>query len=166
MGWWYIELEAGYCYMANGASNHKRVLVVDDEPGILSFVCTKLTAVGYEVVAAINGEDALREARTRPFDAVLLDLFMIPMSGFLVLDRLRNFSDVPVIIFTAHPYLAEKALRLGANDFIAKPFDPDILVSKIRRLLAGNGSSAHGEPAGSARSSREKTASGGGGQHN
>ena len=157
-----MDGEAGYCFMANGASNHKRVLVVDDEPGVLSFVCAKLTAVGYEVVAAINGEDAIREARSHPFDAVLLDLFMIPMSGFLVLDRLRSFSDVPVIIFTTHPYLAEKALRLGANDFIAKPFDPDILVAKIRRLVADDGPSVHRTPAGDARPSREKTASGGG----
>jgi DNA-binding response OmpR family regulator len=153
--------------MANAVSDKKRVLVVDDEPGVLSFVCTKLSAVGYEVVAVINGEEALREARTHHFDAVLLDLFMIPMSGFLVLDRLRSFSDVPVIIFTAHPYLAEKALRLGANDFIAKPFDPDVLVSKIRRLLAGEGQPCRRTLAGGTRSFRERTTSGGtgGSQH-
>ena len=114
----------------------KRVLVIDDEPAVLGFVNAKLTAAGYQVIAATNGEEALREARARPVDAVLLDLFMVPMSGFLVLDGLRSFSDVPVIVFTAHPYLAEKARRLGANDFIAKPFDPDILIEKIARLLA------------------------------
>ena len=115
----------------------KRILVIDDEPAMLGFVSAKLTAAGYQVIAITSGEEALREARARPVDAVLLDLFMVPMSGFLVLDGLRSFSDVPVIIFTAHPYLAEKARRLGADDFIAKPFDPDILIGKIARLLAG-----------------------------
>ena len=115
----------------------KRILVIDDEPGMLGFVNARLTAAGYEVVTATRGDAAIREAGLRPFDAVLLDLFMVPMSGFVVLDTLRAFSDVPVIIFTSHPYLAEKALRLGANDFIAKPFDPDILVDKIERLTRG-----------------------------
>ena len=115
----------------------KRVLVIDDEPAVLGFVNAKLTAAGYQVIAATNGEEALREARAHPVDAVLLDLFMVPMSGFLVLDGLRSFSDVPVIVFTAHPYLAEKARRLGADDFIAKPFDPDVLIEKIAWLLAG-----------------------------
>lgn len=115
----------------------KRVLVIDDEPAVLGFVNAKLTAAGYQVIAATNGEEALREARAHPVDAVLLDLFMVPISGFLVLDGLRSFSDVPVIVFTAHPYLAEKARRLGADDFIAKPFDPDVLIEKIAWLLAG-----------------------------
>jgi DNA-binding response OmpR family regulator len=119
-------------------SDKKRILVIDDEPGILGVVNAKLTAAGYEVVTAVCGEAAIREERLRPFDLVLLDIFMVPMSGFLVLDKLRGFSDVPVIIFTAHPYLAEKALRLGANDFIAKPFDPDVLIGKIERLLSGD----------------------------
>lgn len=118
--------------------NKKRILVIDDEPGILGFVNARLTEGGYEVVTATHGEAAIREAVSRPFDAVLLDLFMVPMSGFVVLDRLRAFSDVPVIIFTAHPYLAEKALRLGANDFIAKPFNPDVLMRKIGRLIRGS----------------------------
>jgi DNA-binding response OmpR family regulator len=154
--------------MAPVMPKKKRILVVDDEPGILSFVCAKLTAAGYEVTAAISGDEALREARARPFDTVLLDLFMIPMSGFLVLDRLRGFSDVPVIIFTTHPYLAEKALRLGADDFIAKPFDPNVLVSKIRRLAAGGRASRRGTAAGDDRPYPGSTTPAGGGarQHN
>jgi DNA-binding response OmpR family regulator len=118
--------------------NKKCILVVDDEPGILWFVSAKLTAAGYAVIVATSGEEALREARRDTVDIVLLDLFMVPMSGFLVLDRLRTFSNVPVIIFTTHPYLAEKALQLGANDVIGKPCDPDVLVSKIEKLLAGS----------------------------
>jgi two-component system KDP operon response regulator KdpE len=121
----------------------KRILVIDDEPGILVFVNARLAAAGYEVVTAVRGEDGIREAGLHPFDAVLLDLFMVPMSGFVVLDRLRAFSDVPVIIFTTHPYLVEKALRLGANDFIAKPFDPDVLVGKIEKLV---GTTRHSAP--------------------
>lgn len=136
-------------------SDKKRILVIDDEPGILGFVNAKLTAAGYEVVTAVCGEAAIREERLRPFDLVLLDIFMVPMSGFLVLDKLRGFSDVPVIIFTAHPYLAEKALRLGANDFIAKPFDLDVLIGKIERLLSGDARATPGRhPERAARSVR------------
>jgi DNA-binding response OmpR family regulator len=116
--------------------NKKRILVVDDEPGILNFVCTRLETAGYEVVAAVDGEEGLLEARTGHFDLILLDLFMVPTSGFVVLDRLRSFSNVPVIIFSAHSYLIEKAFRLGANDFLAKPFDPDVLIAKINRLVS------------------------------
>jgi DNA-binding response OmpR family regulator len=144
--------------MASAMPGKKRVLVIDDEPHILSFVCTKLTAAGYEVVAAVNGEEGLREAQAGPFNAVLLDLFMEPMSGFLVLDRLRGFSDVPVIIFTAHPYLIEKALRLGANEFIAKPFDPDVLVGKVRKLVCGKDPPPDGTPIAGARSCQGMTA--------
>jgi DNA-binding response OmpR family regulator len=116
--------------------NKKCILVVDDEPGVLWFVSAKLNSAGYEVIVAMCGEEALNEARRGMVDVVLLDLFMVPMSGFLVLDRLRSFSNVPVIIFTTHPYLAEKALRLGADDVIGKPCDPDVLVAKIEKLLS------------------------------
>jgi two-component system KDP operon response regulator KdpE len=64
-----------------------------------------------------------------------LDILMVPMSGFEVLDKLRTFSQVPVIVFTGRSFIADKALEFGANDYIAKPFDPEELVKKIRNVL-------------------------------
>ena len=69
------------------------------------------------------------------FDIVLLDILMVPMSGFEVLDKLRTFSQVPVIVFTGRSFIADKALEFGANDYIAKPFDPEELIKKIRNVL-------------------------------
>lgn len=115
---------------------NRRVLVVDDEPGVLRFVRIGLTAAGYEVMVSDNGEDALHLVRTNEPDVVLLDLLMVPMSGFEVLEELRTFSRVPVIVFTARSFIADRAMENGANDFIAKPFQPDDLVKKIESVLA------------------------------
>ena len=113
----------------------QRVLVVDDEVGILRFIQASLTVAGYEVVATTSGEEALRLAKTENPDIMLLDILMMPMSGFDVLDKLRKFSQVPVIIFTARSFIAEKAMQIGANGFIAKPFKPDELEAKVKAVL-------------------------------
>ncbi len=113
----------------------KRVLVVDDERGILRFVNTTLRLAGYEVIATTSGEEALQLAQSKTPDIVLLDILMQPLTGFDVLERLRAFSQVPVIVFTARRDIAETALKEGANDFITKPFVPDELVKKIQAAL-------------------------------
>lgn len=118
----------------------KRVLVVDDEAGILRFVTACLGMAGYEVITATNGEEALRLAQSEKPDIMLLDVFMVPMSGFDVLERLRTFSQVPVIVFTARSLVVEQALKCGANDSIGKPFRPEELLRKIREVLGRVGS--------------------------
>jgi two-component system KDP operon response regulator KdpE len=77
----------------------------------------------------------LNLARTVNPDVVLLDVLMVPIGGFEVLDRLRTFSAVPVIMFTARSYIADQATRFGANGFIAKPFRPQQLLDKIEGAL-------------------------------
>jgi two-component system KDP operon response regulator KdpE len=79
----------------------KRVLVVDDEPGILRFVSTTLKIAGFDVIVTASGEEALQLAQSQTPDIVLLDVLMQPLTGFDVLQRLRAFSQVPVIVFTA-----------------------------------------------------------------
>ncbi|MFH1382398.1 MAG: response regulator [Chloroflexota bacterium] len=113
----------------------KRVLLVDDEPGILRFVTTYLTSANYEVITATNGSEALQSAADNKPDIILLDLLMVPMGGADVLKKLRTFSQVPVIIVTALSISAEQVRQMGANNFIAKPFKPEKLVRKIEATL-------------------------------
>ena len=111
------------------------MLVVDDERGILNFIRVKLTSVGYEVLTTTNGQEALEWLQKEKFDIVLLDILMETVSGFEVLDKLRTFSQVPVIVFTRQSFIADLALKMGASDYIAKPFDPEELVRKIKGIL-------------------------------
>jgi DNA-binding response OmpR family regulator len=115
--------------------NGKRVLVTDDEEGILNFVRINLKLNGYDVKTASRGEDALNLARTENFDVIILDIVMEPMDGLEVLTNLRHFSQVPVIVFTALNSVSNKALELGANGAVAKPFHPQDLIKKIEEIL-------------------------------
>lgn len=114
----------------------KRVLVVDDEPGIGKFLRIKLRLHGFEVITTTSGAEAIEIIRTQEPDIVLLDILMPDVTGMDVLDRVRPFSQVPIVVFTARREIAEIALKNGANDSIAKPFDPDQLVAKIESVLS------------------------------
>lgn len=116
---------------------NKLVLVVDDEPGILSFVRITLKQAGYEVISTTNGEEALKLVQSQKPEIMLLDILMQPMTGFEVLDRLRTFSQIPVIVFTARRDIAETALKRAANGYITKPFLPDELIVRIKAILDG-----------------------------
>ena len=119
-----------------------RVLVVDDEPHILKFLGSKLRVSGYEVLTATNGAEALEQVQAQEPDLVVLDVLMPKMDGFETLKELRTFSSVPVIILSAKGTNVDKVkgLDLGADDYLAKPFNPDELVARIeavrRRLVS------------------------------
>jgi two-component system KDP operon response regulator KdpE len=118
-----------------------RILVVDDEERILNFLRAKLKASGYDVLTACNGSEGLEQAQTQEPDLIVLDLIMPKMDGFEMLKELRSFSAVPVVILTARGADIDKikGLTLGADDYLAKPFNPDELVARIetvRRRLA------------------------------
>jgi two-component system, OmpR family, KDP operon response regulator KdpE len=118
-----------------------RVLVVDDEPRIIKFLNLKLKASGYEVLNANNGLDAVAQVRAQEPDLLVLDLVLPGIDGFEALKRIRTFSAVPVIILSAKEANVDKikGLYLGADDYLAKPFNPDELVARIeaiRRRLA------------------------------
>jgi two-component system KDP operon response regulator KdpE len=120
-----------------------RILVVDDEERIVNFLSTKLRASGYEVLTAANGLEGLEQAQAQEPDLIVLDLIMPKMGGLEMLQELRSFSAVPVIILTAKGADADriKGLQLGADDYLPKPFNPDELVARIeavrRRLEPG-----------------------------
>jgi len=86
-------------------------------------------------VTASSGEEALALVRSARPDLMLLDVIMPGMDGFQVLEKVRAASDLPVIVFSARPENGEKALSLGANDFLAKPMDVDEMVRRIQTFV-------------------------------
>jgi DNA-binding response OmpR family regulator len=117
-----------------------RVLIVDDEPGIVRVLGIKLRLHGYEVIGTTRGVDAVQLARERRPDVMLLDILMPEMNGMEVLQKVREFSQVPVIVFSARPDVTQIAVEMGADDYISKPFDPDLMLAKVRGVVARNGS--------------------------
>jgi two-component system KDP operon response regulator KdpE len=117
------------------AEKKKRVLVVDDHPKVLKFIEIDLKLRGFDVLCATSGKEALELVGAEKPDIVLLDMIMPGIDGFGVLKQLRSFSKMPVIAFSASPANQDEALRLGANDFVHKPFDPDEMARKIKSLL-------------------------------
>ena len=113
-----------------------RILIVDDEERILNFLSTKLKALGYGVLTASNGLEALEQAQAQEPDLIVLDLIMPKMDGFETLKELRSFSSVPVIILSAKGADVDKikGLGLGADDYLQKPFNPDELVARIEAI--------------------------------
>jgi two-component system KDP operon response regulator KdpE len=111
------------------------VLVVDDEQRILRFLNISLKASGYRVITAETGEKALDLARLDKPDIVVLDVFLPGMDGFEVLQKLRTFSQAPVIMTSARDSLGPNAMDQGAADFLAKPFRPEQLVQRIKDIL-------------------------------
>ena len=121
-----------------------RVLVVDDDEKILRFIGSSLRLAGYDVSAATSGEEALQMLESNKPQIMVLDILMPVMDGFDVLQKLRTVSKLPVITISAHSSAAEKALDLGANAFLAKPFRPDELIKKIDAIVDHKGKQAAG----------------------
>ena len=113
-----------------------RILVIDDEPQMRRLLRVALEAHDYEVAEAATGPAGLVEAATRAPDIVLLDLGLPEMPGIDVLRRLREWSDVPVLILSVQDAGEDKvaALDLGADDYVTKPFDTAELLARLRVL--------------------------------
>ena len=113
------------------------VLVVDDERNVTQLVRMYLTADGFHVETAANGEEAIEKARSTRPDLVVLDLMMPEMDGWEVCRRLRTHSDVPIIMLTARSDDVDKivGLELGADDYLTKPFNPRELVARVKAVL-------------------------------
>ena len=111
-----------------------RVLIVDDEPQLVRALTTNLAVRGYETHAAISGEDALDlAARWRP-DLVILDLGLPGISGIEVIDAIRGWSAVPILVLSVRDDELDKvrALDAGANDYVTKPFGMEELLARVR----------------------------------
>jgi two-component system response regulator MprA len=114
-----------------------RILVVDDDPEIVSFVRRGLAYEGYKVDTAADGSEALAKAREKEPDLVILDIMMPGIDGLEVSKRLRQGSDVPILMLTAKGTVADKVtgLESGADDYLVKPFAFDELLARVRALL-------------------------------
>ena len=115
----------------------RRILVVDDDDDIRLLLRELLSGAGYLVETAQDGRAALRAFHENPTDVVVLDLSMPELDGFETLDRLRDLSDVPVILLTARSGEIDKVrgFRAGADDYVVKPFGRQELLARIEALL-------------------------------
>jgi DNA-binding response OmpR family regulator len=114
-----------------------RVLIIEDDQGIVRFLERGLAAHGHSTVSADNGEDGVILARDESVDLILLDIMLPLMDGHRVLERIRlRRPDVPVLMLTARDDLRNKvdALDAGADDYLTKPFDLEELMARMRAL--------------------------------
>jgi len=115
-----------------------RILLIEDEPGLVMTATDLLTGEGYEVDSATDGEAGATKARSGAFDLIVLDWMLPRKSGADVCRELRKAGlDVPVLMLTARSQVADRVtgLKLGADDYVGKPFDPAELLARIEALL-------------------------------
>lgn len=114
-----------------------KILVVDDDPALNELLTIKLSALGHLVYSAVTGKEALRKAFELQPDLVLLDVRMPGMDGFETVQKLRKWSTAPVLMLTGQAEKADvlRGFRLGADDYVRKPFDWDELECRIQALL-------------------------------
>ncbi len=117
--------------------NDQSILVVDDEPAILRALTTALTARGYRVLQAMNGQTAIEMVAINPPDAMVLDLRLPDIDGVEVCRRVRTWSSVPIIVLSADGLDQRKveALDEGANDYVTKPYSTPELLARLRAVL-------------------------------
>ncbi len=115
----------------------RKILIVEDEAKIARFLELELKYEGYEIDIANNGRDGLEKGKSPDVDVIILDLMLPGLSGIEVCRRLRQTSDVPIIMLTAKDDISDKVtgLDIGADDYMTKPFAVEELLARIRVLL-------------------------------
>ena len=118
----------------------KKILLIDDELDIVKLVESRLKINGYEVVVALDGQEALEKAREEKPDLILLDLMLPKLSGYKVCRMLKfdeKYKHIPIIMFTARVQESDEKLgfEVGADAYITKPFKPEVLLEKVKELL-------------------------------
>ena len=119
-------------------SNQKeKILIVDDENSIRKILETRLSTIGYRVVSAADGEEALSMFHKENPSLVILDIMMPKLDGYGVCQEIRKESDIPIIMLTALGDISDRitGLELGADDYVVKPFSPKELEARIKSVL-------------------------------
>jgi len=118
----------------------KKILLVEDEKVLMETVTLRLEDNGYEVISAYDGFKGLEKAKKEKPDLIILDLMLPKMDGYKVCGLLKadtRYNKIPIIMFTARAQESDKKMgkEVGANAYITKPFEPQLLLEKIRELL-------------------------------
>lgn len=113
-----------------------KILIADDDPQIIRALRVTLGARGYDIVTASNGVDALNQAISHHPDLVMLDLGMPALNGIQVIEGLRGWTQVPILVVSGRTDAADKvaALDAGADDYVTKPFSAEELLARVRAL--------------------------------
>jgi len=113
------------------------ILIVDDEPRYLRLLEANLRTEGYQIITAQNGKEAVETFSANPVDLILLDVLMPQMDGFTVCQRIRQYSNVPIIILTSKGEEQDRVrgLDVGADDYLVKPFSVMELLARVRAVL-------------------------------
>jgi two-component system response regulator MtrA len=122
---------------ALGDSSSGRVLLADDDRAVLESVSMLLERSGFEVECVEDGMAALETILEDEFDVVLLDLMLPKIDGFEVCRRMRAHSNIPIVMLTARDDSSEivRGFELGADDYITKPFEPEVMLARVRAVL-------------------------------
>lgn len=120
--------------------DHKKILIVDDEPHLIRSLTFILAREGYEIISATNGEEALLKIGENKPNLMFLDIMMPKKNGYEVCDTIRKIpelNDIYIIMLSAKGWDIDraKAIGVGANEFMSKPFSPLEVVSRVRKAL-------------------------------
>ena len=140
LGWCNLTLrcEAGELNMTK-----KKILVVDDHPQLVDLIKIRLEASGFEVITAADGQEGLVKARNEEPDLIVLDVMLPKMNGYKVCRLLkfdRKFREIPVVMLSSRAKQsdAEVGLKMGANEYLFKPYNPKQLIEIIRKYVEPN----------------------------
>lgn len=113
------------------------LLLIDDDRSLASLLAEYCAAGGFSIASALNGEEGIALVRQRNFQLVILDVMMPGMDGFEVLKRLRSCSNIPILMLTTRGAAMDRiqGLESGADDYLAKPFEPEELVARVKTIL-------------------------------
>jgi two-component system KDP operon response regulator KdpE len=113
------------------------VLLIDDDPDLSIMLRTLLRGQDFQIQAVFSGEEGIDVCKKEPPDVVILDILMPEMDGWEVCERIREFSDVPILILSAlgSPGSVARALDAGADDYLIKPIHASLLASRLRTLV-------------------------------
>ena len=119
----------------------KRILVVDDEARVLAVLQKRIESAGYEVITAMDGNEALLKARAENPDLIVLDLILPKLNGYQVCSILKRdsyYKQIPILMLTARSQEkdVDEGMRVGADAYMTKPFKNDILLGQIEQLLS------------------------------
>ncbi len=129
-------------------THRPRILIVDDEPGVITTLKVALEANGFETLTALNGNEALKIMDKELTDLMILDIIMPEMDGFEVCRHVRQWSDIPIIMLSARQGEEDKVqcLNLGSDDYISKPFSIRELIARVKAVLRRTTGTTPSEP--------------------